>query len=500
MASHNSTIITSKFTEKDWIVHIERTVETLDLGTFAQSPPSIFHVPESVRIRDRQSFSPRILALGPYHHWSPDLYQLQNFKLAAAKRAHTKLRVSAEFKEFAPQLAHLASDLRSCYDRHLSMSDAALAWIMAVDGLFLLDLLYFEEDLVPSPPSSISRNAVVRDVLLLENQIPMLLLTKVLADFSGESSITATGQSLTSVSVDLCRRVSPLELPDPDPAFRSENENPPRHLLDLFYRLLLWAKEKPKTKTVDFVDEIPAKKTVNLNNFIRRASENLRRRILAWLRKVSEDGAGSLIATATELRNAGVIFRIAEYGSVSGIDFDLQTKTLSLPSFTWRRNCDVALRNLVAYEAAAEPERPILARYVDLMSGMLQSTEDLKVLEEEGIIIGGEGAGEVFSRGMGFQNGSYSTMLDGTIEAVNEFYKENRRIEVGKTVRRYVRRLMEVGTFVAALCLLVFFCLQVVLGIFESGSSGVTVTSSPAPAAEIAKILPAYSGGSFLAE
>ncbi|CAN1218813.1 Putative UPF0481 protein At3g02645 [Linum perenne] len=475
MASHNSTIITSKFTEKDWIVHIERTVETLDLGTFAQSPPSIFHVPESVRIRDRQSFSPRILALGPYHHWSPDLYQLQNFKLAAAKRAHTKLRVSAEFKEFAPQLAHLASDLRSCYDRHLSMSDAALAWIMAVDGLFLLDLLYFE----------ISRNAVVRDVLLLENQIPMLLLTKVLADFSGESSITATGQSLTSVSVDLCRRVSPLELPDPDPAFRSEN--------DLFYRLLLWAKEKPKTKTVDFVDEIPAKKTVN-------ASENLRRRILAWLRKVSEDGAGSLIATATELRNAGVIFRIAEYGSVSGIDFDLQTKTLSLPSFTWRRNCDVALRNLVAYEAAAEPERPILARYVDLMSGMLQSTEDLKVLEEEGIIIGGEGAGEVFSRGMGFQNGSYSTMLDGTIEAVNEFYKENRRIEVGKTVRRYVRRLMEVGTFVAALCLLVFFCLQVVLGIFESGSSGVTVTSSPAPAAEIAKILPAYSGGSFLAE
>ncbi|CAN1150032.1 hypothetical protein LINPERPRIM_LOCUS18439, partial [Linum perenne] len=39
-------------------------------------------------------------------------------------------------------------------------------------------------------------------------------------------------------------------------------------------------------------------------------------------RRRSEDGAGSLIATATELRNAGVIFRIAEYGGVSGIDFD----------------------------------------------------------------------------------------------------------------------------------------------------------------------------------
>ncbi|CAN0907139.1 Putative UPF0481 protein At3g02645 [Linum grandiflorum] len=486
MASHNnSTIISSKFTEKDWILHIETTVDNLDLHTFAQSPPSIFHVPESVRIRDRQSFSPRILALGPFHHWSPDLYQLQTYKLAAAKRAHNKLPVSSEFKDFARQLAQLASDLRACYDRHLSMSDAALAWIMAVDGLFLLDFLY----------GKISRNAVLRDVLLLENQIPMLLLNKILADFSGHGSITATGHSLISLSVHLCRTVSPLDLPDPDPAYGSEN--PPRHLLDLFYRLLLWAKEKPKSnKSEDFLDEITTKKKAN---FVRRASENLRLRILGWLRKVSEDdAAGSLIPTATQLRNAGVIFSVAEYGGVSGIDFDLRTKTLSLPSFTWKHNCDVALRNLVAYEAAAQPEQPVLARYVDLMNGMLQSTDDAEVLEEEGIIIGGEGIGEVFGRGMGFQNGNYSTMMDGTIEAVNQFYKKNRRIEVGKTVKRYIRRFTEVGTFLAALGLLLFFCLQVVLGIFQTGSSGVSVTNSPAT--EIPKLLTLSSGGSFLAE
>ncbi|CAI0408481.1 unnamed protein product [Linum tenue] len=485
MASQTSTIISSKFTEQDWIIHIERTIALPDLDAVAQARPSIFHVPESVRIRNRHSFSPQTVALGPYHHWVPDLYRLETLKLAAAKRAHSKFRVSAEFKHFVDeQLAEqLAPDLRACYDAHLPMSDAALAWIMAVDGLFLLDLLY----------GDLQDEGLTRDVLLLENQIPMILLTEVvLGKFSGntDGSISPTGRDLISVSVDFCRRVSPLELGLPDP-------NPePKHLLDLFYRLLVGAKEKPKVKSEGYSsDEISAEKPGN-------CVQSLRRRVLAWLRRVvSEEDAAGFIPSASQLRDAGLRFRVVEYGGVSGICFDKRFKTLSLPSFSWKPHCDVALRNLVAYEAAAEPERPILARYADLMNGLLQSAADAEVMEEEGVTVAAAGGGalEVFGRGMGLSNvgGNCSTALDGTIEAVNEFYRENRKVEVWKTAKRYGKRATEIGTFVAALGLLVFFCLQIVLGIFEGGISGV---SEMTPAAGIAKMLPGNSGGSYLPE
>ncbi|CAN1185140.1 Putative UPF0481 protein At3g02645 [Linum perenne] len=477
MASPYSIIINPKFTEKEWIIQMERNLE-LDLDAVAQTPVSIFHVPESVRIVSRHAYSPQLLALGPYHHWKPDLYHAETFKLAAAKRAHLHFRLSSGFREFVSGISHLVPDVRASYDGHLHMSDKALAWIMSVDGLFLLHLIFSDFNSIDSHcPLFSDPKSLLSDAVMLENQIPMFLLDEILTNFTDSSSIA---ESLASVSVDFCRKVSPLEFSDPDPM-----DLKPRHLLDLFYQLIL-TRDKPNHK-----EEFEFHQNGNGNGVIMsdtHISPETKTEpgtgtgsgfFQSWLRRISEDETAGIIPTATQLGNAGMKFGIAKQG-IRGISFNKDTKTLYLPVFTWNPNCEVVMRNLVAYEAVAKPDHLVLGRYADLMNAICRTPEDAKLLREEGIIIGdgNDVVWEVFGRGMGVGSGR-RTVLEGEIEAVNEFHVKNRRVEIWKVGKRYGKRAWEITTFVAALFLLLFFFFHIVVDIFRypPGSGGGTAVT-----------------------
>ncbi|CAN0859986.1 Putative UPF0481 protein At3g02645 [Linum grandiflorum] len=467
---------------------MERNLQ-LDLDAVSQTPVSIFQVPESLRILNRHAYSPQLLALGPYHHWNPQLYHSETFKLAAANKAHKQLlRLStSDFRQFVTSISqsHLVPDVRASYDRYLHMTDHALAWIMAVDGLFLLNLLFsHSHDSIDSPLfskwTSMDRNSLLGDAVMLENQIPTFLLTEFLTKFADSSSSIAA--SFSSVSVDFCRKVSPMDLPDPEPM-----DLDARHLLDLFYQLLLATN---RTKSAGFAEEFHQNGNGNgvTVSDVTQAKPNADPGIFqSWLRRISEEETAGIIPTATQLRNAGMKFGIAKQG-VRGISFNKDTRTLYLPVFTWKPNCEVVMRNLVAYEAVAKPDHLFLGRYADLMNAICRAAEDSKLLEEEGIIVVGASGGsdvvwEVFGRGMGVGSGS-KTVLEEEIEAVNEFYGKNRRVEIWKIGKRFAKRAWEKTTFMAALFLLLFFFFHVVVDIFRyplgssgGGGGGTTVTT-----------------------
>ncbi|CAI0376488.1 unnamed protein product [Linum tenue] len=507
MASPYSIIINPKFSEKDWIVQMEHNLE-LDLdAVVAQTPLCIYHVPESLRISKRDAYTPQFLALGPYHHWKPELYQAETHKLAAAKRAQREFHLPADFRDFVAGISRLVPGIRACYDRHLQMTDQALAWIIAVDALFLLHLIYADSRDDNSNPlffdyPSSSRKSLLRDAVMLENQIPNFVLVEILTNFSDSGSRGLLG----SVSVDFCKKVSPLGLSDPDP-----EDVKGRHLLDLLYHLILHHNNKPpaaKQGTAEVSEEFQANGNGNGNgngatigDFPKTdAGPGFLTRVLgfysAWLRRVTEEETAGLIPTATQLRNAGVKFGVAKQG-IRSISFNKETKTLTLPAFNWKPDCDVVMRNLVAYEAVARPENsPVICRYADLMNSICRTAEDVKLLQQEELIIISGGGGsdavlEVFGggRGMGtaIGGGGKRTVLDGGIEAVNEFYAGNRKLEVWKLATRLGKRVWEVATFLAALFLLLFFFFHVVIDIFRypPGSPG-NVTAA---AAGVAKML-----------
>ena len=87
---------------------------------------------------------------------------------------------------------------RNSYHKFLDYSEEALAWLMALDASFVLECLQFyvtRADMASSQmPSKVKRlgpvldpsrrrtthNAIMRDLMMLENQIPLFHLQKLL--------------------------------------------------------------------------------------------------------------------------------------------------------------------------------------------------------------------------------------------------------------------------------------------------------------------------------
>ncbi|GFS35768.1 hypothetical protein Acr_00g0041890 [Actinidia rufa] len=79
-----------------------------------------------------------LIGLGPYHHFQPELYEMERCKLAAARRLQKQFN-RLEFKYLVAKLNLVEQYVRACYHKYLDIEGDTLAWIMAIDGLFLLD-------------------------------------------------------------------------------------------------------------------------------------------------------------------------------------------------------------------------------------------------------------------------------------------------------------------------------------------------------------------------
>ncbi|KAF8722603.1 hypothetical protein HU200_022438 [Digitaria exilis] len=130
--------------------------------------------------------APSVVAIGPYHHGAPHLHKMEEVKLAAAYYlCRSSGRSTVEVYERVRSAAPAA---RACYDADdpsvSGLSDADFAAMMFLDGCFLLQ--YMVDD-VTAP---VLRNrmtlstgpSIQKDIFLLENQIPWLVLDA-LAEF-----------------------------------------------------------------------------------------------------------------------------------------------------------------------------------------------------------------------------------------------------------------------------------------------------------------------------
>ena len=128
------------FDESRWIIRIRRTLEEA-LENNTDFPVSIFSVPKTLRSSDPDAYTPQQVAIGPYHYRRPELYDMEMYKLAAAKRAQRHINGNHEFKYVVDQLKELELKIRACYHKFLNFSNEIVAWMMAIDSSFLLEFL-----------------------------------------------------------------------------------------------------------------------------------------------------------------------------------------------------------------------------------------------------------------------------------------------------------------------------------------------------------------------
>ncbi|PUZ61942.1 hypothetical protein GQ55_4G318500 [Panicum hallii var. hallii] len=544
------------FDEVRWVVQIRHSLQEDGAGDDDDDdngiPVSVFNVPKQLRVHKPEAYTPQFIALGPYHHWRPELYEMERYKLAAARRAQRRLCAGLKLEGLVQQFARLERKVRAHYHRYLDFSGETLAWTMVVDGAFLLEFLQIyaadEGDgralrrvssrmahLVDFAGRKSAHNLILRDMLMLENQVPLFLLRKILEPqcASADEAAGLLARMVTGLMKELC----PFKMMDSFPAVDVGKH---AHLLEVLYYILLpkpaddstaeadangnfhddgydieeqaadggGAEEqrKPAAGGCEYVKQLFLAVwgiVSGLNNTagpMRYVTKPIEFAIKApWKMLAVVPGVGSfmsagdgsanprdpsssagyltrpplieeiMIPSVSELVNAGVKF-LPTTGDLSTVAFDAKAATFSLPVVTLDCNTEVVLRNLVAYEAAAASGPLVLARYTELMNGIIDTDEDVALLRRRGVVLNRmKSDGEAAKLWNGMTRSVRLTKvapMDRAVEEANRYYNSRWRVKAKRFMRKYVFSSWQVLTFLAAVLMLLLTTLQAFCSVY----------------------------------
>ncbi|KAG8379761.1 hypothetical protein BUALT_Bualt07G0123100 [Buddleja alternifolia] len=536
--------LTSNFNQKQWVEQIRQALDDkLEEETLISV--TIFSVPKTLMIINPDCYIPQLLAIGPYHHLRGELYDMEKYKLAAAKRNQRELE-NMKLQDIVDHLMKCELRIRANYHRPLGYNGEALAWMMAVDSSFLFEFLQVcgvkEGKIVTKIPSRVehlidlsktnkpAHNAILRDIILLENQIPLFVM-RMLLEFQF-SSLNLADETLISLLIGVSKELSPFKVVK---GSRKIDIKECAHFLDFLYKFIV-----PKLDVPSEIIEIQENKDeirednnkVMINSF---STPSYLRHFFDELWKIlSKLGEGSMqkikkiiislkpfkviaklpwtilmkipvikvlkepienifsgmhkdndeekkdddkeeedkpplmeeitIPSVTELVEVGVQFLPTTNEGITSIDFDKESHTFRIPIVNLDVNSEVVLRNLVAYEACSSSGPLVLTRYTELMNGIIDTENDIKLLCERGIIINHlKNEKEV----MGLWNGMSRSIrltkvpsLDKVIGDANKFYNGKWKVKFGKFMKRYVFGSWRILTFLAAIMLLIVTTLQ----------------------------------------
>ncbi|XVF08203.1 hypothetical protein REPUB_Repub06bG0206100 [Reevesia pubescens] len=498
----SESIISPCFPEEKWVIEIK---EILENDTEAKEVlVSVFEVPEPLRSVNPIAYGPQLLAFGPYHHFRPKLYQMQRFKVAAAVKAQKDWLLHVDFQQLVAEIEKREVHIRSCYQRHLYIHADTLAWMMVIDGLSLLKVLNSSLYYYKNLPDSAEKNPfaefserypdldmILRDMLMLENQIPMIVLQAIADKWPGSDNL----QNL----VDFVETLSPLQLAYKPSASEVVNH---KHLLDLLYQSICpkqdrnysFAKQKDDDQLKDSTMEIIATATTPdssiLTKLLAMVSQlqfsfaSLPAKVLKLLLTFLElcgisphdffDKDRAWIPTASQLSDSGLKFSTSH-----GIkDIKFENQTLYLPVITLNSEPDhenilsskltseVILRNLVAFESMSKEKSESLpfTRYTQLMNGIIDNAEDVNLLKKADIIKGDLDSIEIANLFNGLSESiepkDRDINIDEAIKKVNGYYDNTLKVKTNKLLKKYIYSSWKLLTFLASFLLLALLAME----------------------------------------
>ncbi|XP_010025902.2 putative UPF0481 protein At3g02645 [Eucalyptus grandis] len=496
---------------KEWLDRVQKYFEEEFEKDIAPNV-CVFKVPKSLSSAKPEAYTPQLIGLGPYHHLQPQLREMERVKLSVVKRLHRKSD-RWSFSELTSKLSKLDLYVRACYHKFLDIDAKALSWIMTLDALFLFYLLCLHamgKKIEPSSPlwglansvgKKLAEDAILRDVMMLENQIPLFFLENMVKVGSAaleDAERKTIEENFPGMLVGFCKAVSPLEetIKEPDPKGLKH-----AHLLDLLYSMVVRKEDEFKidipADTIDVEEDlyhprdmVPTSNDIDSTarmEFLTKSGfklpsfkDKIRPHALLLqdimkilpqkieLSTLDSFGRGEapavekgLIPTASSLAKAGVRFGKTKY--IEETSFDEKTRTFRLPVIKLSINSEVVIRNLVAYEAMAISGPLVLARFMEMMDSLLDTPQDVKLLRKHGIITGHLKDDEVahLFNGMSRSMEAHGhCQLNKTIEKVNQFYNARPSIKALKMIEQYVYGAWKVLVTAATLLFLLLTALQ----------------------------------------
>ncbi|GLJ51492.1 hypothetical protein SUGI_1094380 [Cryptomeria japonica] len=342
---------------------------------------------------NRDAYEPRVVSLGIFHRRiSQPLSEIELYKVEAVKRFVKRLPEAQHHAHFlVERVQQLLPEIIASYEGETECEQEILAWLFTLDGCFILETLRLLSD---EPQWNVdpvfNRNRVrscqfdtLTDLLLLENQVPIVLLLRLLEMEEKLSEETVGTELLRMICDGIIALAHPfsysLQQKKGEQATEyKEREAKLRKALQLKYKNL-----HEYNHILRF-----------LHDFIVHVSETTHEaEDIEDVHITVPDGVHHhrhrdlLMASATELCNKGMkIIPYEGVPSAKSLCFDTQKRSLFLPVIWISDTTEMIFRNLMAMDVCQEKELSVISEYGFLMNRLIQSEKDMALLRKKGII------------------------------------------------------------------------------------------------------------------
>ncbi|KAF7809856.1 UPF0481 protein [Senna tora] len=412
----------SKSPDSEWVISIKEKLDQArqDDAASSWSKLSIYRIPHYLRENggDDKAFVPQIVSLGPYHHGKRRLRQMDRHKWRSLH--HVLKRTNHDIKLYIDSMKEMEERARSCYEGSIGLSSNEFVEMLVLDGCFVLELFrgategfkelgYSRNDPVFAMRGSM--HSIQRDMIMLENQIPLFFDPLMPTD---EPLTKSDRNKLESSSFDPLSDQSGL------------------HCLDVFRRSLLRSRPEPEAPRI----------------WIKRRSHTHR---------VADKRRQQLIHCVTELKEAGIKFKKRKTDRFWDIKF--KNGILRMPRLLIHDGTKSLFLNLIAFEQSHLDCSNEITSYVIFMDNLINSPADVGYLHYCGIIehwLGSDGeVADLFNRlceEVVFDiNDSYLSPLS---EGVNRYYEHRWNAWRASLKHNYFSNPWAIISLVAAVVLL----------------------------------------------
>ncbi|XP_047179392.1 UPF0481 protein At3g47200-like isoform X1 [Vigna umbellata] len=352
-----------------WIFPIQVLLGTVRHGEVEAC--SISKVPDKLRKPNKDAYVPQVVSIGPYHKGSQnDLFMMEqpkwNYMLSLLGRSLFQAEQEGKIKdgpstvkECGETILEIEYIVRASYGGNALSEPHELAKLMLLDGFFLLEFIHrlheYKESLKAGENGEYDDDpvfesldkvlSVLSDLLLLENQVPFIVLKKLYRKLFP-----------VPVPVEQDHRVATLAM-EALGYFSVVPTSGAAHLLHLVYLSIVNQEDRKKT---------------------RRAHKELKR-------------------CATRLRARGVTIRqggrsnMNQFGEIFNFEINFDKGVLEIPQFRIKKSTEVTWRNMIAWEQSRIITSCKLTSYALFFQGLICCTHDIELLERLGIIVNESG-------------------------------------------------------------------------------------------------------------
>ncbi|XP_028800292.1 UPF0481 protein At3g47200-like [Neltuma alba] len=450
------------FETDQWVVEINEKLknhESSSMEIQKWKKHCIYAIPSCVADMNKKVYSPQTVSFGPYHHMKKHLLAMEEHKQRAL--VHFLRTCAKPLESLIKTMAKVEDDLRDCYkplewkNKNENNNGHSFLKMIIVDGCFMLEVLRFafcdnNGDYAQNDPIFSCHGRlytipyIKRDMLVLENQIPMMILEK-LIEFEGNQ---AQDPEL------LNKLILKFFWPGTTPIFKSFGKS--SHILDLYRKSLL--QHEPTHPTV-----IP--KPIKSS-------------------KHKEDDE-IIIPSARELQQVGITFQPSRTHSLKDVSFN--GGILRIPSIILDDCTETTLLNLIAFERMHVGAGNEVSSFVFFMDNIIDKEIDVVILEQKGIVQNALGSDKAvaklfnsLSRDVSVDRGGGG--MDIVQVSVCRYCKKPWNKWRANLIETYFRNPWAIVSLAAAIFLFVLTFVQTVYTILQSYHPDSSSSSSPPPA------------------